>query len=163
MGNVRRVKEFESILNGKTYIRRAKAGNLKIYNRDGRYMVTLYKNKTSCNKYVYRLVALAFLANPNNYPMVDHINRDTSDNRVENLRWCTCSQNLHNSIAYTNHTGLQGVIRYGDKFAGRISKNGKVSHLGVFATAEEAHAAYVKAKNDYAGEFSPYFTHNNNL
>lgn len=45
---------------------------------------------------VHRLVAQAFLENPENYPVVDHINRDKHDNRVENLRWTTQSKNSQN-------------------------------------------------------------------
>ena len=42
---------------------------------------------------VHRLVAQAFIPNPNNLPEVDHINFDTFDNRVENLRWVTSKEN----------------------------------------------------------------------
>lgn len=44
---------------------------------------------------VHRLVA-SFIPNPNNYPEVDHINRDPSDNRISNLRWVTREMNIAN-------------------------------------------------------------------
>lgn len=44
--------------------------------------------------HVYRLVAMAFIPNPNNYPQVNHINGDVWDSYVENLEWCTKDQNF---------------------------------------------------------------------
>lgn len=49
---------------------------------------------------IHRLVATAFLSNPKKHPCVDHINTIRNDNRVENLRWCTHSDNfLSNPIS----------------------------------------------------------------
>ena len=46
---------------------------------------------------VHRLVAETFLSNPKGYNEIDHINHNKQDNRVENLRWCTHTENMSNS------------------------------------------------------------------
>lgn len=55
-------------------------------------------NKNYKNYLVHRLVADAFLQNPNNYPEIDHIDGNPSNNRVDNLRCCDRKQNMANPI-----------------------------------------------------------------
>lgn len=57
------------------------------------YRVRLVKYGVGKNKSVHRLVAEAFIPNPDNKPYIDHINGNPIDNRVENLRWCTQEEN----------------------------------------------------------------------
>lgn len=61
----------------------------------GYYMVCLYNEFGNKRVLIHRLVAQAFIPNPNNYPVVNHINEDKTDNRVENLEWCTQSYNIN--------------------------------------------------------------------
>lgn len=63
------------------------------------------------NYKVHRLIAECFIENPNNYPTVDHINRNPSDNRVENLRWATMSMQNENQTHNLNCTSSKQVAR----------------------------------------------------
>jgi hypothetical protein len=62
--------------------------------KNGYRQVSIYKK----HYLVHRLVAETFIPNPENKPFIDHINRDRSDNRVENLRWVTAQENQNNTI-----------------------------------------------------------------
>ena len=61
--------------------------------RYGYYKVVLRRNGMSFYTTVHRLVARAFLPNPDNKPAVNHINENKLDNRVENLEWVTAEEN----------------------------------------------------------------------
>lgn len=61
--------------------------------KSGYKAVNLYKDKKGNTTTVHRLVAKAFIPNPNNYPCVNHINGCKTDNRVTNLEWCDYAHN----------------------------------------------------------------------
>lgn len=69
-------------------------------------------------RYIHRLLAQAFIPNPNNYPYVDHINSIKHDNRLENLRWCTPIQNA----LYEYKEGYRQPSVLGTEAKHRISK-----------------------------------------
>lgn len=68
----------------------------------GYVRVSLNLNKKSKKYLVHRLGAFAFIKNNKNKPCVNHINSNKIDNRVENLEWCTYSENLKHSFKYGN-------------------------------------------------------------
>lgn len=65
------------------------------YDKDGYCQVSFCINGKNYNKKVHRLVAQAFIPNPNNYPMVNHKDECKTNNFVENLEWCDCKYNLN--------------------------------------------------------------------
>lgn len=67
----------------------------KYENKNGYIFVVLSKNNISKNFLVHRLVAKAFIPNPNNYIEINHKNEIKDDNRVENLEWCTRKYNIN--------------------------------------------------------------------
>lgn len=107
-------------------------GRLKIKQRSGTYKICpqqitdrgyyYYKLKGQCKKYkmrIHRLVAMAFLPNINNYEQVNHINGNKSDNRVENLEWCSNSMNIEHRIQVLG-------FKSGKKAVQKLSLNGEV-------------------------------------
>lgn len=69
-----------------------------IVKSDGYTLVNLYyAHRKFKARYVHRLVAQAFLPNPNNYPQVNHKDENKQNNRAENLEWCTAHYNWHYS------------------------------------------------------------------
>jgi len=86
----------------------------------------------------------------------DHINGNGLDNRTENLRICTTSQNQSNRHAVTGTSKFTGVSwsEAAKKWKGGIKKNYKQIHLGYFDSEEEAAQAYNQAAIEVFGEFS---------
>lgn len=112
-----------------------------------------YRNGTK--KAPSTLLLHRVLMNARKGQYVDHISRDTLDNRRSNLRVCTNSQNMWNQkIRSTNKTGYRGVsVRPNGRFAARIDANGP-HNLGIFMNKEDAAKAYNEAAIKYHGEFA---------
>jgi hypothetical protein len=84
-------------------------------NGTGYKYVSFYPNQK--NYYVHRLIAIHYLPNPDNLPEVDHINMIRDDNRLENLRWVTKSQNEKNKgLTKRNTTGFKYIGWRGDSY-----------------------------------------------
>ena len=88
-------------------------------NKKGYIRISLYRNGISKTYQVHRLVALTFLENPNNYPVINHKDENKQNNSVENLEWCTVKYNTNygNGIKKQVNKRKRKIIQY--------DKNGK--------------------------------------
>jgi len=89
--------------------------------------------------------------------MIDHINGNRSDNRIENLRACNKSQNMMNMGASgRNSSGVKGVGWSASlkKWRAYLNVNGKTKHLGYFENIEDAKQAVSKVRAQAHGEFA---------
>lgn len=78
-----------------------------MHNLSGYCMVNLTENRKAKTRYVHRLVAQEFLANPDKLPQVNHIDGNKDNNHVSNLEWCTA---LHNNVH-----AIENGLREGQK------------------------------------------------
>jgi hypothetical protein len=86
--------------------------------------------------------------------MIDHENRDRTDNRIKNLRAVSHGLNIANGkFRRDNSTGFRGVYQSGSRFKAAIGVNKKFIYLGSFATAQEASVAYITAAQKYRPGF----------
>ena len=70
----------------------------KCIHSNGYEQVNIRIGNKYVTKLIHRLVAVAFIPNPDNKPCVDHIDGDKSNNRADNLRWVTTKENCNNPI-----------------------------------------------------------------
>lgn len=86
-------------------LRRSRDNKITYGSNDGKgYRRVRIKNNYY---FVHRLVALEFIPNPENKTEIDHINTIRSDNRIENLRWCTVKENNNNKLTREKYSKSQ--------------------------------------------------------
>lgn len=106
VSNLGRVRSLDRIVNNRSYKGRIKVpSNSKGYKRVG----LLYKRNVNYYS-IHRLVAQAFIPNPNNYEIVNHKDENRGNNRVDNLEWCDSKYN--NSYHNANIKRLLSRINY---------------------------------------------------
>jgi len=106
----------------------------------------------------YKAHRLVYLYHHGYLPnIIDHIDRDKLNNKIENLREATISQNnVNTKIRKDNASGLKGVTwhKASNKWCAQIMVNCKQNHIGLFLDIEDARAAYLQARRKYFGEFA---------
>lgn len=108
------------------------------------------------DKVLYPAHRLAWFLESGIWPvqLIDHVNGVRSDNRLENLRLATASQNgVNRRASLPNTSGYRGVVRVRDKWLAQIGIDGYHKNLGTFDTPEAAYDAYSAAVREHHGEF----------
>jgi hypothetical protein len=126
--------EYEIHISG--LIRNKSAGNIltpSINNR-GYLCVCLTNQKVKFKKNLHRLLATTFIPNPLNLECIDHINRDKTDNRLSNLRWCSKLDNNRNKCGKSGFTFIR--LTSADTFSVEIKTPARF--FKTYKTLEEA-------------------------
>ena len=118
VSNLGRIKSLDKEVNVRFNCKAIKKSKIIQTNslRKGYKYVQLYDLKSNYKKfYLHRLIAIHFIPNPNNYPQINHIDGNTLNNSIDNLEWCTLSENLKHAWRtglnkpYKRIKGIKGV------------------------------------------------------
>ena len=89
------VSNFGNVMSLNYYRSRKPGLLIPVKNKDGYLQVTLCKDRKKKTFLIHRLVGETFLENPNNLPEINHKDEDKTNNRADNLEWCTSEYNLN--------------------------------------------------------------------
>ena len=127
-----------------SYLRYPNGKVLKPHVSENGYLTTTIKQYGKFKSYyIHRLVAQIFIPNPENLPYVNHKSEDRTDNRMENLEWCTAEYNCN----YGNHR--ENLIKATLRFTGHPSRIAKLDKQGNLL---KAYYSIKAAARDVAGE-----------
>lgn len=106
--------------------------------RTGYYQIKLSNDGLTITHKIHRLIALTYIENLENKPQVDHIDRNKTNNSVNNLRWVTNGENKINTVVHSHNRLHEKHIGYDDySYRFEMNRNG-IRILKRFKTLEEA-------------------------
>ena len=157
--NLGKIKSLERYVNTRNNSKRKVSERIlkQILSKYGYFSVGLCKNGIMVKR-VNRLVAKTFIPNPENKPMTNHKNGIKTDNRVENLEWCTSSENLLHASKNSLNNGTrhwsskltkEQVLEIREKYLPykhtlkMLSKEYEISTRNIFAIAKSKYYKYI--------------------
>ena len=146
------ISSFGRVKNVKTN-RILKAG----LNSNGYFLVVLCKDGVKKSHKIHRLVACAFINNPDNKECVDHKDNNKTNNNISNLRFATTKENSQNSsIRLDNTSGQKGVYFHKrvKKWCAQIKIDGISVHIGYYDDLDDARTARVNRANEAFGIYT---------
>lgn len=129
MEEYREIKGFEGLYEVSNYgnVRSLKRNKiLKQINIKGGYKrVSLYKYGEQYFKAIHRLVAEAFIPNPDNLPCVNHKDENPSNNNVKNLEWCDYKYNINYGTANERRSAKRMGMKFSEEHRRKLSESHK--------------------------------------
>ena len=138
-GQIRSFDRYVKYSNGRIHLHKGKVLS-PIKDKDGYLQVNLCYNGKIHQIKVHRIVAQAFIPNPNNLPQVNHKDEDKTNNSVDNLEWCT--------VKYNNNYGSRK-----DKARDTAIKNGYWTGLRSGLSKKEYYQKYYQDNKDKLREY----------
>jgi hypothetical protein len=160
--------QIENYPNYKIYangnVENIKTGRIlkQILGNHGYLVVCLRNNAGQKLHIIHRLLGKYYIPNPNNYPCIDHIDRNRTNNMLINLRWCSHQQNNMNKSIY-GESEYRGVDfkKKNKKWRAQITINKKNKHIGLYNTEIEAAKAFNKYILDH--DMNEFYRENLNI
>ena len=150
------VQYYFTYENGKLYWKNITRNSIKVGDPAGYINHRYYVVCINRSMYLmHRLIYIYFNGEIPPGMYIDHIDGNSLNNNIENLRLCTLSQNQYNSKkSIVNTSGIKGVTFENNKWRCRCRVNGKKYHVGFYDDINEAKIAVENFRKLYHGEFS---------
>ena len=126
-------------------------------NKDGYLRINLFDDGVMKTFTVHRLVANAFINNPDDKECVDHKNNNRTNNHISNLRWATNKENSQNSkLSIKNTSKVKGVCWHKrvKKWYAQINIDGIRIYIGYYDNIEDAKIARINRANEAFGIYT---------
>ena len=145
----KKVKDFDYEVSNLGNLRRINSKKLRKLqiDKDGYNIITIWRNGKSYLKRINRLVAEAFISNPNNLPIVNHKYENKQNNNVDNLEWCTVKyNNIYSKARPIVQLDLNGnfICEYSSIKDAEIKTGFSSSHIQDCCNKEKIHSKTFK-------------------